>query len=281
MASAQQLKRPLEEEATPNKKAKSSEIPFNDEYKCTICQEVIYQPTTLDCGHNFCLSCVHQISQDDYRRHKCPNCRETLNKNPSDYQKNLFMEKMMEKLGGEEYQTFCQKRELEKLCERINQKFASSKLCKLIEKSINEELKGLKSISFSLLKEKLEPMFGTKYEFAIISILTSTFINLGDQIIGDGSDQCLKYLREKEDLTNDQLIYLISKFYVFAKQDNLDLRQCLKMIDLYQPQGGEIEPDVVGNKYNQIIEERGKLELYTELEQLIDLYQSDEQDEED
>jgi len=45
--------------------------------KCSICYETMYAPTTLPCGHSYCMVCL-----TDYRRissapgpGKCPNCR--------------------------------------------------------------------------------------------------------------------------------------------------------------------------------------------------------------
>ncbi|XP_032872789.1 nuclear factor 7, brain-like, partial [Amblyraja radiata] len=42
---------------------------------CPICLDFFTNPVTLDCGHNFCRSCITQ-SCDKERRNYCPECRE-------------------------------------------------------------------------------------------------------------------------------------------------------------------------------------------------------------
>lgn len=54
-----------------------------DQFRCSICLDIFNNPTSLPCGHNFCLDCIKQFWVT--RRHKpaeCPLCKETFKKRP-------------------------------------------------------------------------------------------------------------------------------------------------------------------------------------------------------
>ncbi|XXG44408.1 hypothetical protein AAC387_Pa01g4223 [Persea americana] len=46
-----------------------------DDFECTLCMKLLYQPVTTPCGHSFCRSCLFQ-SMD--HGNKCPMCRTVL-----------------------------------------------------------------------------------------------------------------------------------------------------------------------------------------------------------
>ncbi|XP_055487811.1 zinc-binding protein A33-like [Leucoraja erinacea] len=48
---------------------------WTEEVVCPICQDFFTDPVALDCGHNFCSSCITQ-SWDREGRNSCPECRE-------------------------------------------------------------------------------------------------------------------------------------------------------------------------------------------------------------
>lgn len=59
--------------ATNSLKRKREELNI-DNFKCTICLDLILEPVTLNCGHNFCKSCLESAPELD----SCPNCREHI-----------------------------------------------------------------------------------------------------------------------------------------------------------------------------------------------------------
>lgn len=51
-----------------------------DELDCTLCSELLYEPTTLSCGHSFCRRCLAQALD---HRQRCPVCRTVVFLSPS------------------------------------------------------------------------------------------------------------------------------------------------------------------------------------------------------
>lgn len=47
----------------------------SDDFDCTLCLKLLYEPITTPCGHSFCRACLFQ-SMDRYNR--CPLCRTVL-----------------------------------------------------------------------------------------------------------------------------------------------------------------------------------------------------------
>ena len=46
-----------------------------NEFSCTICCNLMYEPTVLECGHNFCRKCLHDWLA---KNKSCPLCRKKL-----------------------------------------------------------------------------------------------------------------------------------------------------------------------------------------------------------
>uniref|UniRef100_A0A8C4MW39 RING-type domain-containing protein n=1 Tax=Equus asinus TaxID=9793 RepID=A0A8C4MW39_EQUAS len=44
------------------------------EASCPICLDYLRDPVTIHCGHNFCLSCIHQRWEDLQDIFPCPVC---------------------------------------------------------------------------------------------------------------------------------------------------------------------------------------------------------------
>ncbi|XP_030055588.1 E3 ubiquitin-protein ligase TRIM39 [Microcaecilia unicolor] len=56
---------------------------LRDEASCSICLDYFIDPVTIDCGHNFCRSCITQTWERSETDFPCPQCRKTFQ------QKNL------------------------------------------------------------------------------------------------------------------------------------------------------------------------------------------------
>ncbi|XP_078497900.1 E3 ubiquitin-protein ligase TRIM39-like [Lissotriton helveticus] len=50
---------------------------LKEEASCSICLEYFIDPVTIDCGHNFCRSCITQSWEGKDEDFPCPQCRET------------------------------------------------------------------------------------------------------------------------------------------------------------------------------------------------------------
>ncbi|XP_078540645.1 uncharacterized protein LOC144826118 [Lissotriton helveticus] len=49
---------------------------LQEEATCSICSELYSDPVTLDCGHNFCLSCFDTFKGKEDLEKACPECRQ-------------------------------------------------------------------------------------------------------------------------------------------------------------------------------------------------------------
>ncbi|XP_006039400.1 tripartite motif-containing protein 52-like [Alligator sinensis] len=52
---------------------------IHDETKCPICLEYFTDPVSVECGHNFCRSCISQCCEQLHRM-ECPICRGQIQK---------------------------------------------------------------------------------------------------------------------------------------------------------------------------------------------------------
>ncbi|XP_043943629.1 zinc-binding protein A33-like isoform X2 [Protopterus annectens] len=50
-------------------------LEFMEKFICPICLELLNVPVTLECGHNFCRSCIDRV-WDSEKQPSCPECRE-------------------------------------------------------------------------------------------------------------------------------------------------------------------------------------------------------------
>ncbi|XP_061566782.1 tripartite motif-containing protein 16-like [Cololabis saira] len=53
-------------------------------FSCSICLDILKDPVTIPCGHNYCMNCIKTcLDEEDHRGvHTCPLCRETFMTRP-------------------------------------------------------------------------------------------------------------------------------------------------------------------------------------------------------
>ncbi|WOL01693.1 LON peptidase N-terminal domain and RING finger protein 1 [Canna indica] len=82
------------------KRVKNWKPQRTDDFECTLCFKLLYEPVTTPCGHSFCRSCLHQ-SMDHGNR--CPMCRTILFISPRTYPISVTLNHIIQKSFPEEY----------------------------------------------------------------------------------------------------------------------------------------------------------------------------------
>ncbi|XP_052732984.1 uncharacterized protein LOC108331747 isoform X2 [Vigna angularis] len=72
----------------------------NDDFDCTLCLKLLFEPVTTPCGHSFCRSCLFQ-SMD--RGNRCPLCRTVLFISPRTCSISVTLKNIIQKNFPEEY----------------------------------------------------------------------------------------------------------------------------------------------------------------------------------
>ncbi|KAL0159728.1 hypothetical protein M9458_043453, partial [Cirrhinus mrigala] len=72
---------------------------FQDEFMCPVCQDLLKDPVTIQCGHSYCESCITGWwdQQDPMRVYSCPQCKQTFSPRP-DLAANSMLTEVVEKL---------------------------------------------------------------------------------------------------------------------------------------------------------------------------------------
>lgn len=68
---------------------------LQEDVTCPICMEIIQDPVTIDCGHNFCLRCINQVGKTSENM-KCPLCKCSVGKNT--FKPNKLLASLAEKI---------------------------------------------------------------------------------------------------------------------------------------------------------------------------------------
>ncbi|OVA08829.1 zinc finger protein [Macleaya cordata] len=72
----------------------------SDDFDCTLCLKLLYEPITTPCGHSFCRACLFQ-SMD--HGNKCPMCRTVLFISPRTCSISVTLNNIIQKNFPEEY----------------------------------------------------------------------------------------------------------------------------------------------------------------------------------
>ncbi|XP_036828076.1 E3 ubiquitin/ISG15 ligase TRIM25-like isoform X2 [Oncorhynchus mykiss] len=79
--------------------AQQGDLLDQDQFCCSVCLDLLKEPVTTACGHNYCRICIEGCwDQDDLKGvYSCPQCRETFAPRPN-LRKNNMLAEHVEKL---------------------------------------------------------------------------------------------------------------------------------------------------------------------------------------
>ncbi|CAO2636279.1 E3 ubiquitin-protein ligase TRIM31 [Lemmus lemmus] len=90
-----------------------------EDMTCPICMEILQDPVTIDCGHNFCLQCINQVGKTTENL-QCPLCKLPVNKNT--FRPNKLLASIAENIQTMDPAEF-QPEEEEPRCRKHKEKF--------------------------------------------------------------------------------------------------------------------------------------------------------------
>ncbi|XP_026790839.3 tripartite motif-containing protein 16-like [Pangasianodon hypophthalmus] len=85
--------------------AEASVSADQDQFSCSVCLDLLKDPVTTPCGHNFCKVCINGFWDQEGVKgiYSCPQCRETFTPRPVLRRNNMLAE-VVEKLKKTEHQ---------------------------------------------------------------------------------------------------------------------------------------------------------------------------------
>ncbi len=79
--------------------AEASILWTQDQFICPVCLDLLKNPVTIPCGHNYCMTCISDCwnHQDQKSFYICPQCRQKFTPRPA-LNKNTMLAEVVEKL---------------------------------------------------------------------------------------------------------------------------------------------------------------------------------------
>ncbi|KAJ0029716.1 hypothetical protein NQD34_004713 [Periophthalmus magnuspinnatus] len=72
---------------------------YEERFTCSICLQLMEDPVTIGCGHNFCMSCINKYWDKKFAERAaciCPHCRQTFTPRPTLFRNALLAELLEE-----------------------------------------------------------------------------------------------------------------------------------------------------------------------------------------
>ncbi|XP_028679999.2 E3 ubiquitin/ISG15 ligase TRIM25-like isoform X2 [Erpetoichthys calabaricus] len=90
---------PRDQIASPLAMAAAKPFQSADKYSCPVCLDVLKEPVSLTCGHNYCLDCINDYwdKVDKEGFYNCPQCMQTFNVRP-EMNRNVMLKDIIQKL---------------------------------------------------------------------------------------------------------------------------------------------------------------------------------------